>query len=149
MKNVISIRNNAFYTITNESGANAVIVQFMDITNAICIEVYKGNEFFGVIPVRILDGNTAATLPSEVFTGNNVHFRLVKTLGFSQFYHIVYDPNYDFTLKQYDQVVCGNLKINGVSTVVGGSYNTYDDLAVFKNLYLRNYNYGDLRSKSL
>lgn len=149
MKNVISIRNNAFYTITNESGANAVIVQFMDITDAIGVEVYQGNEFFGIIAVRILDGNTTATLPSEVFTGNNVHFRLVRTSDFSQFYHVVYDPNYDFTLKQYDQVVCGNLKINGVSTVIGGSYNTYDNLADFKNEFLRNYNYGDLRSKSL
>lgn len=149
MKNVINIKNDAFYTITNETGADAVIVQFLDVSEAESLEVYQGNEFYSNAACRQTGGQVSATLPQEIFTGNNVHFRLVTSSGYSPFFHIVYEPNNAFIIKQYNYVVCGNKNIGGISTGIYGNYNTYDDLAAFLNNDLNNRTYGELRGGSL
>lgn len=170
VKNIIKIKNK-IREIANEQGADSVIVTFLGlaehkarhsnngtdtiivstitVTDATGLEVYKGDSLYDVLPVRIVGTSASATLPKEVFTGSILHVRLVCPNGFSQFYHIVYNPEYDFVFKQYDEVVCGNLLLDGTSTVVNGEFNTYDDLAAFNNSYLRQYDYSELRSESL
>lgn len=137
MKNTIKIKNK-ITEIVNESGSDSVIVTFLGlaekkarhsnsgsdpvivsiitVTDATGLELYKGDSLYDVLPVRIVDTSASAVLPKEVFTGSIIHVRLVCPNGFSQFYHIVYNPKYDFVLKQYDEVVCGNLLLYGTNS---------------------------------
>jgi hypothetical protein len=129
-------------------GADAAVINFLGITNATGVEVYRGNEFFALLPLRILDGQSSTTISSDLLTGNNIHFRLVFENSYSDFYHIAYDRSENFILSIYDHVVCGNLKKNTQGGLIDGA-NTYDDLNKFKNEFLRHFNYGELRGTKL
>ena len=130
VKNIIKIKN-IIAEIVNERGSDSVIVTFLGptekqavhsnsdsdsttvstiaVVDATGLELYKGDSLYDILPIRIIDTSASVVIPKEVFTGSILHFRLVCPNGFSQFYHIVYNPEYDFVLKQYDEVVCGNL----------------------------------------
>lgn len=148
MKNIINIKNNALFNIINTLGADAAIINFLGITNATAVEVYRGNEFFALLPLRILDEQSSTTISDDLLTGNNIHFRLVFENSYSDFYHIAYNKSENFILSIYDRVVCGNLKKNSQGGLIDG-LNTYDELNKFKNEFLHNFNYGELRSKKL
>jgi len=148
LKNIINIENNVLSSIVNELGTDAAVINFLGITNATGVEVYRGNEFYRILPLRILDGQSSTTISGDLLTGNNIHFRLVFENNYSDFYHIAYDKSENFILSIYDHVVCGNLKkINRGATA--DNYNTYDDLNKFKNEFLRHFNYGELRGTKL
>lgn len=150
MRNNITISEDYIAGITQESGANSTIVTFLNISSTNTqLELYMGNEFYGMLACRNANGNVSATLPAEVFTGNNIHFRLIINDVPNQFFHIIYDPENDYIFKQYNDVVCGNKNFAGTSSSTGSNYNTYDDLAEFENSYLRNNSYSELRSKKL
>ena len=146
MKNTINIKSNVIYNIVNESGSDSVIIKYLNpLTTPEYLEVYQGMQLYDILAVRNIGGVTSVTLPSEIFTGNIIHFRLPG----DQFYHIVYDPNENLLIKMYDYVVCGNKKLAGTSNMVNGEFNTYNDLAKFLQSELKGNTYAVLRGGTI
>jgi len=150
MKNIININAaSGSYSVTKESGADAVLVSFKNVTGTENqVELYQGNEYNSTLACRNLEGNAEATLPAEVFTGNNLHFRMIQDGTPGQFYHIIFDPKKAFTFDSLSAVIYSNTK--GVGYVITGTgLNTYADLEPFTQEYLDAHNYGTLRGGQL
>jgi hypothetical protein len=128
MRNTINIKDDVFYTIVNENGADGITVKYLNpSTTPAYLELYLGMQFYDVIALRNVNGVLSATLPTEILTGNVIHFRLPD----DQFYHIIYTPEESLIIKMYDYVVCGNKTIAGTSNMISGEYNSYNDIAEF------------------
>lgn len=148
MKNKITILPTGRTKVETEKGSNSIILEFENADSDATIELYRGNEFFSELNCRHLSGKASATLPAEALTGSNLHFRLKKKEGFSDFFHVVYDNGKPLSLallSEENRVVFGNLgEENPVEAV-----NTYGDLKAFTNGQLSAYTYKELRERSL
>lgn len=138
MQNIITINaDDETSTLSTINGEDEVVVQIRNAGASCSLEVYKGNEFYNLIDCEISEEGTASvTLPAELFTGSIIHFRisqggsnttyedlqaytyaelssytyaeLTSMGGYSQFYHIVYNPDNIFTFSQNNNVVFSN-----------------------------------------
>lgn len=150
MKNIININTTTgAYNVKQESGADAVVVSFKNITGSTNqVELYQGNEYKTNLPCRTLNGSAETTLPAEVFTGNNLHFRLIQDGTPGPFYHIVYEPKNSFIFEAKNSVIYSNKDMQGY-TIAGSNLNTYGDLEPYTQDDLEAYNYGTLRGGTL
>lgn len=150
MKNIININTTSgVYNVTQESGADAVVVSFKNITGSTNqVELYQGNQYNSTLACRTLSGTAEATLPAEVFTGNNLHFRILQDGTPGPFYHIVYEPENSFTFEAKNSVVYSNTDMKAY-TIAGTNLNTYGDLEPYSQDDLEAYDYGTLRGGTL
>lgn len=150
MKNIININEaSGSYNVAKENGADAVLISFKNTTGTDHeIEVYKGNEFFKMVACREIEGNTEATMPHEIFTGNNIHFRLIQDGTPGHFFHVIFEPKKAFVFDPETAVIFSNTK--GMAQLISGlDLNTYDKLGKYKNQFLESFNFGYLRGGAL
>lgn len=150
MKNIINIdAASGLYSVTKESGSDAVVVSYKNIIgNDNQVELYHGNKFKTILPCRCLEDTAETTLPQEVFTGNNLHFRLIHNGTPGPFYHIIFNTDNSFIFEALNEVVYSNEKGTGyLLTDIG--LNKYKDLEPFTQEALEAYSYGTLRGGKL
>lgn len=150
MKNIINIdAASGIYSVTKESGADAVIILYKNITvNDNQLEIYHGNRYHGTIGCRYLNQTAQATLPSEIFTGHNIHFRLITKGIPGEFYHIIYKPDNSFVFEALNEVIYSNEKGSGY-LIQDIDFNKYEDLQPFTQDQLEAYDYKTLRGGKL
>lgn len=152
MRNIINIDAAAgFIDITKESGANTTIIKFLNISGTTqSVEFYKGNKFYKFLPCRILNEEAAATLPQEVFEGNNLHFRLIQDGDPGPFFHIVFDPKLAYIFNPLNNVVFSNkISSNKPQTITPVGKNTYNNLHPFTQDQLAAFSYKTLKGGTL
>lgn len=152
MRNIIYINAaTGFYKIEKEAGENCMIVQFDAVTGEnITIELYKGNQYYKNLACRVLGGSAAATFPQNIFTGNNLHFRIVQDGTPGPFFHLVFDTNKNFDFNPLNFVVFSNTKRAKTGQFIAGTNrNTYDSLHPFTQDQLEAFNYKTLKGGQL
>lgn len=136
MQSIMSIKNNSIYQIENNVNVpeDNVIVKILNFVNASAfLEIYKGNEYYNTMLINISGTIGNVTLPAEIFTGNNIHFRIksdtlthsdlegftynqlsqmthseMASAQYGPFIHVTYNPDKSFNFSQLNYVVAGN-----------------------------------------
>lgn len=145
MRNLISIKNSALYQIEIGSGQNSVIVSFLGVTTTInYLEIYKGDEFYSNVECTTGGGVATAEIPIEIFTGSNIHFRLIGDNVPAQFYHVVYDTSKELALLPNNYVMASN-NVPGMFVLNDAAFGSYAVLSLFTYGELEAYTYDELR----
>lgn len=151
MRNVINIDAAAgFINIEKMAGANTIIIIYKNISGQnINIELYKENQYYKNLACRVSETEAAATMPDEIFKGNNLHFRIIQDGVPGQFYHIVFDPKKAYNFNPLNFVVFSNTKGTTGQFISGSENNKYMDLHPFTQDQLANFNYKTLKEGQL
>ena len=154
MRNIINIDAAAgfiFINITKEAGTDTTILKFKNISgNVQMVELYKGNKFYNNLPCRVLNGEAATTLPNNVFTGSNLHFRLMQDGTPGPFFHIIFKPELPYIFNTANNVVFSNaINKTTAQIITGVGLNTYNDLHPYTQDELEAFNYNTLKGGQL
>lgn len=108
MKNYVLIKNGVIYQAGLSEGIDEVLIMFAGVESTTCtLEVYKGNEYLESLSCTVSGGTALVVLPSGIYTGSRIHFRLNDGGTFGEFYHIVVDPATGLILTVENFVVLG------------------------------------------
>jgi hypothetical protein len=108
LKNYVLIKNGVIYQTGLSEGTDEVLVMFAGVESTTCtLEIYKGNEYMESLDCVVSGGTALVVLPSGIYTGSRIHFRLNDGGTLGEFYHIVADPATGLILTVENFVVLG------------------------------------------